>query len=344
MKGEVLRLLKESDGFLSGQEICGQMDVSRAAVWKVIEQLRKEGYTIEAIRNRGYRLQTSPDVITKEELESRAHTKWAGKQVVYFERTDSTNVQAKQYGNRHAQDAGAAGKPTWHGMLFVADAQEAGRGRRGRVWESPVGSSLAVSILLRPDMQPSKAPMLTLVMALAAARSIQKMTSLPVQIKWPNDIICGGKKLAGILTEMSTEIDYINHVVIGIGLNVHTKHFSRELESTATSLYMELHKDGRNREAVGLRRAELICGLMQEFEQLYEVVEEYGDLTPCIDEYNSLLVNRGRVVRVLEPKGDYEAEAHGINERGDLLVTTESGEQRNIYSGEVSVRGVYGYV
>ena len=199
MKTEILRLLRESEGFLSGQQLCSRFQVSRAAVWKVMEQLKDEGYEIQAVRNKGYRLVGSPDVLSREELESRIGTRWAGHHVVYFPQTDSTNLQAKA--------AGEAGSP--HGSLFVTDRQSAGRGRRGRAWESPGGENIYMTLLLRPEFPPERASMLTLVMALAAAEGIETVCGGEVGIKWPNDLVLKGKKICGILTEMSAEVDYI---------------------------------------------------------------------------------------------------------------------------------------
>ena len=217
MKTEILKLLRETDGYVSGQQISGQFGVSRTAVWKVIRQLQEDGYQVEAVRNKGYHIVDSPDVMTKEELASLMKTRWAGRNILYYDVTDSTNLRIKQ--------AGDEGAP--HGTLAVADRQTAGRGRRGRTWESPVGSSIYISILLRPEIAPNKASMLTLVMALSVVEGIQECigNDRDIQIKWPNDIIINGKKLAGILTEMSSQIDYINHVTVGVGINVNTTDF-----------------------------------------------------------------------------------------------------------------------
>ena len=159
MKTKILKLLRKADGYVSGQQICEQLDVSRTAVWKVIRQLKEEGYQIEAVRNRGYRIVEVPDVLTGEELKSLMQTQWAGRNIVCYPETDSTNLRIRELG-----DAGAP-----HGTLAVADMQTAGRGRRGRTWESPPGSSIYMSILLRPDIIPGAAPMITQVMACSVA-------------------------------------------------------------------------------------------------------------------------------------------------------------------------------
>ena len=223
MKSEILRLLKESNDYISGQQLCDRFHVSRTAVWKAIEQLKKEGYEIEAVRNRGYRLLDSPDIMSETEIKSLMETEWAGKEVLYFDEIDSTNNRAKELGEKDGT----------HGTLLVADRQVAGKGRRGRVWESPKGISIYMTILLRPQLIPTKAPMLTLVMAQSVAEGIRDVTGMEVGIKWPNDIVMNKKKVCGILTEMSTEIDYINYVVIGVGINVNQKSFDEELKDKA---------------------------------------------------------------------------------------------------------------
>ncbi|MEI3381334.1 MAG: biotin--[acetyl-CoA-carboxylase] ligase [Dorea sp.] len=326
MKSEILRLLKESNTYISGQQLCEQFQVSRTAVWKVIDQLKKEGYQIEAVRNKGYRLIDSPDVMSKAEIESLMDTKWAGSNVVYYDEIDSTNNRAKEAGDNKAPQ----------GTLFVADMQVAGKGRRGRVWQSPAGSSIYMTILLYPEISPLKAPQLTLVMAIAVAEGIKEVTGLDTKIKWPNDIVVNGRKICGILTEMSTEIDYINHVVIGAGINVNQDDFPEDIRKTASSLKMELGKQ--------VKRSELIAAIMKSFEKDYEIFVKTEDLSGLQELYNSMLVNLDRDVKVLEPGNEYEAHALGINKTGELIVRTAEGEEKEIYAGEVSVRGVYGYV
>lgn len=319
-------MLRESETYVSGQQICEKFGVSRTAVWKAVNQLKEEGYEVEAVRNRGYHIVDSPDVITAEELKSQIDTQWAGQHICYYEETDSTNIRAKQLGEE--------GMP--HGTLAVADRQSAGRGRRGRGWETPKGCSICMSILLRPEIPPVKAPMLTLVMAQSVAEGLKEATGVDVQIKWPNDIILNKKKLVGILTEMSTEIDYINHVVIGVGINVNMTDFPEELKEKATSLKIEMGHS--------LKRSPIIAAVMRSFEKNYAFFLETGDLKPIQEAYNNLLVNREKEVRILGAKEEYNAFALGINEAGELLVRRENGTVEAIFAGEVSVRGIYGYV
>ena len=326
MKADILKMLRESDDYVSGQQICDKFGVSRTAVWKVINQLKEEGYQVEAVRNRGYRIEVSPDILSEEELESRMKTSWAGQEIHYFRETDSTNVRTKQLGEQGAS----------HGTLVVAGKQDAGRGRRGRTWESPADSSIYMTLLLRPEMEPVKAPMLTLVMAYSVARALGEYEGLEVQIKWPNDIVINGKKICGILTEMSTEIDCINYVVIGVGINVNTKVFPKELETTASSLYLETGHE--------IRRSTLIVSVMQYFEETYQEFLKRGDLSGIREEYNRLLVNRNREVKILGIKENYHAYALGINDAGELIVRKEDGSEEAVISGEVSIRGPHGYV
>lgn len=326
MKAEILKMLRESDDYVSGQQICEKFGVSRTAVWKAINQLKEEGYEVEAVRNRGYHIIDSPDVITLEELTSQIDTVWAGKQVFYYEETDSTNIRAKQLGEEGAP----------HGTLAVADQQNAGRGRRGRGWESPKGCSIYMSILLRPVIPPVKAPMLTLVMALSVAEGLKESTGLDPGIKWPNDIVLNGKKLVGILTEMSTEIDYINHVVIGVGINVNMTDLPEEIKGKATSLRLEMGQV--------VKRSPIIAAVMRNFEKNYSLFLETQNLEKMQEKYNSLLVNREKEVRILGGKEEYNAYALGVNKEGELLIRREDGTTEAVYAGEVSVRGVYGYV
>jgi len=291
-----------------------------------MEQLKKDGYEIEAVHGKGYRLVGSPDILSEGELKSMMKTRWAGQEVIYYDETDSTNIQAKILGENNGL----------HGTLVVADRQVAGKGRRGRSWDSPKGMCIYMTILLRPDMAPDMAPMLTLVMALSVAEAVREFTGLEAVIKWPNDIVLNGKKICGILTEMSTEIDYINYVVTGVGINVNEEVFPDEIKDTATSILREGGKP--------VRRSGLIAAVMERYEENYGIFMETEDLSGLCGRYNQMLVNCGQDVRVLEPKGEYSAHALGINEKGELIVTTPEGEERHIFAGEVSVRGIYGYV
>ena len=246
--------------------------------------------------------------------------------IFHYTEIDSTNNKAKQLG-----DEGAP-----HGTLVTADRQTAGRGRRGRSWISSEEDNIYMTFLLRPQFAPDKAPMLTLVMAYSVVQAIQKLTGLETQIKWPNDIVWNGRKMVGILTEMSLSGSGIRHVVVGVGVNVNTKAFPEEVEKTAVSV----------RQATGKiwEKRELIAAIVEKFEENYRVFEQTEDLSEIQEVYNARLVNRGREVCILSEKESYRALAKGINSKGELIVQHEDGREEAIYAGEVSVRGVYGYV
>lgn len=325
MKSEILEALRETDGYVSGQDLCNKFGVSRTAVWKAIKQLKEAGYEIEAVPNKGYHIVSAPDLMNKVELESIRNTTWAGQEIYYYDVTDSTNIRAKELAEE--------GHPG--GTLVVADRQEAGRGRRGRSWDSPSGTGIFMTLLLKPEMNPNHASMLTLVAAMAVARAISKCVGTEALIKWPNDIVIGGKKICGILTEMSAQFDFINHIVIGIGINVHNEHFPEEIAETAGSIFLQTGKR--------IRRAELIEQILEQFEHYYAIFMETEDLSGLVREYNSILVNMNKSVRVLDPKEPFEGKAMGITKKGELIVDTWE-SRKMVSSGEVSVRGLYGYV
>ena len=325
MKAEILKMLRETDGYVSGQELCNKFGVSRTAVWKAINQLKENGYEIEAVQNKGYHLLSAPDIMDKTELESIHATEWAGCEIYYFDSIDWTNTKAKELAEE--------GHPS--GTLVVADRQTAGKGRRGRSWESPTGIGIFMTLMLKPEINPNNASMLTLVAAMATTRAIRRVPGVPAMIKWPNDIVMNGKKVCGILTEMSAQFDYINHIVIGIGINVHNEDFPEEIAKTASSLYLE---SGQH-----IHRASLIEAFLEEFEDVYAEYLKTEDMEGLQKEYDAMLVNRGRQVRVLDPKEPFEGKAMGITKKGELIVDTWE-SRKLVSSGEVSVRGIYGYV
>lgn len=326
MKTELLKILRENGEYVSGQQLCEQFGVSRTAVWKVIRQLKEEGYEIEAVKNKGYRIVEAPDVMTAEEVKSRIHTKWMAQNCLYLDSIDSTNNYAKRIAEEGAVD----------GTLVLADEQTGGKGRRGRTWETPKGVNIAMTLLLRPQIRPEHASRLTLLMAMAVAQGIRDVTGLSAGIKWPNDVVVNGKKVCGILTEMSAEVDYINYVVIGAGINVNQDSFPEEIQHIAGSLSVELGEK--------ISRAALTASVMETLERIYDVFLQTEDLSKLYKEYNEICVNRGHQIRVMEPGNEYTGETDGINENGELVVKKENGETVCVYAGEVSVRGLYGYV
>lgn len=327
MKKEILDLLRQRGGYVSGEEISGQFGVSRTAVWKAVKGLEKDGYVIEAVRNRGYLL-VETDIYNKEEIEAAQHSNYIGRNCYFYEETGSTNTEAKKLADEGAPE----------GTLVVADRQTAGKGRRGRSWDSPAGQNIYFTLLLRPEFSPNLAPMLTLVMALAVAEAVKEEggEKADVMIKWPNDVVVGGRKVCGILTEMSLERDYIQNVVIGVGINVKKQEFAPEIADRATCLDVEF--------GLTTYRSRLIGNIMSAFEKHYDKFKAEGNLAGMRNAYEAFLVNKGREVCILDPKGEYRGTALGINDQGELIVERENKEITVVYAGEVSVRGIYGYV
>lgn len=325
MKAEILAALRASDGYVSGQDLCGKFGVSRTAIWKAINQLKQAGYEIEAVQNRGYHIVSTPDILSENELRSIRKTEWLGNRIYYEAEIDSTNTKAMKLAEEGAP----------HGTIVVTDHQKNGRGRRGRSWESPAGEAIAMTFLLRPKIDPNNASMLTLIAAMAVARGIEDETGLKAGIKWPNDVIINRKKVSGILTEMSAQADYVNHIVVGIGINVHIDKFPEELKNIATSILLEL--------GIKINRAALIERICEYFEAYFEVFLQTEDLSAISKQYDAYMVNRNQPVKVLDPKDTYEGTARGITTRGELLVDTWE-SRRLVSSGEVSVRGIYGYI
>ena len=265
-------------------------------------------------------------------IEKRMKTKCFGRKVEYYDEIDSTNALAKKLGKQ----------PNTHGMLLIAEQQNAGRGRLGRDWSSPRGCGIWMTLILKPHMHPRHAAMLTLVAALAVNKSIRKL-GLNSLIKWPNDIVVNGKKVCGILTEMNTSNEILECVVVGMGINANIEFFSKELEATASSLQLESGKK--------IDRNSLIVDIMKYFEQYFEVFMRTETLKDLVYEYNQVLVNVNHEVNIIERDLVFQGVALGIDETGALLVKTQVLEEgilinkvKTVVAGEVSVRGIYGYV
>lgn len=344
MKEKILGILKNSTDYVSGQELCESLGVSRTAVWKSIKALKEKGYMIDAVNNRGYKLVASPDIIDIAAITEQLDTKYFGRSIHYYEETDSTNTRAKL--------AGEEGEP--HGTLFLADLQNAGKGRRGRGWSAEKGSSIAMTFLMRPDIDIENASKLTIISAVAIVKVLSGIQGISPQIKWPNDVVVGGRKICGILTEMSSEGRDINYVVTGMGINVYETEFPEELASRATSIKMILDaecagedlkpdKPLKNDRMAAFDRNFIIAAVANEFEKLYMRFVETQSLAFLVEDYNRYLVNRNKQVYVIENGAKKEYTALGLDVNGGLKVRNLRGKESVIISGEVSVRGIYGY-
>jgi BirA family biotin operon repressor/biotin-[acetyl-CoA-carboxylase] ligase len=318
LKNKILNILKSEQDYISGEKISEQLNISRAAVWKHIKKFKEEGYEIESVTNKGYRLVSSPDLITESGIQSGLNTEFIGRKLFLYDETDTTNERAKA--NSDAPD----------GSVFIAEVQTHGKGSRGRSWVSPRGTGIWHSILLKPDISPLEVSQITLVTGLAICRAI----GMGSQIKWPNDIVIGGKKVCGTLTEMSAEIDQVNYVVCGTGINVNTESFDDEIADRATSMYIESGKK--------YMRNEIIAKFLNEFEYYYKKFLTDG-LGAILNEYKKSCITLGREVSVIFKKETVRGKAVDIDESGALVVETKDGII-HVTSGEVSVRGIYGYV
>jgi BirA family biotin operon repressor/biotin-[acetyl-CoA-carboxylase] ligase len=319
--GTILALFREQKGYLSGGEICRTLNVSRTAVWKHITALRGAGYIIEAIPSRGYRLVSAPDILNPEEVAVRLKTSMVGRRLVCLEETVSTNADAFRLAEEGAPE----------GTVVMADAQSGGKGRRGRVWSSPPGVNLYCSVVLRPRVMPHEAPQLTFLSAVAVARSIEAATGIKAEIKWPNDILLGGGKVAGLLNEMSAETDGINFVILGLGINLNMTlaQFPPDLRHPATSLLVETG------ERIG--RAGFAAILLNELDRLYAGFLDHG-FGPVRVEWQRRCNAHGREL-VVSDAGHEIARGMfaGIDGDGALLVRMPDGGIERILSGDVKV-------
>jgi len=318
---DILALLKKCrTGFVSGEEICKKMGVSRTAVWKHVRTLREKGYAIEAVTRLGYRLTGIPDRLYPEEILDGLNTEYMGRRIFYYESIGSTNQAA-------AKQA-AAGAPS--GSLVVAEEQDGGMGRLGRNWFSPKGLGIWCSLVLRPEISPEEASQATLLVAAAVAAALEGVTGVNPDIKWPNDLLAGGKKICGILCEMSAEMDKVNFLVAGIGINVNTpsEAFTEEIKETAASLYMIKHER--------FSRVIILRQVLREIERCLEVWSLSG-FDPILADWKKRCINLGRPVRVNTLKETLAGIAEDVDSTGALILRLPDGTTRRLIAGEVTL-------
>jgi BirA family biotin operon repressor/biotin-[acetyl-CoA-carboxylase] ligase len=319
MGEEVLRFLREHPSdFVSGEEIRRHLKVSRTAVWKRIKGLRALGYEIEASRRSGYRLIRSPDLLLPSEIEPFLKTKWMGRKIHHFQTIDSTNSAAYQLAMRGAAE----------GEIVVAESQEKGRGRLGRHWSSPPFLNLYLSVILRPQIPPHQASLITLVAAVAAADAVEKFSDLHPTIKWPNDILLGGRKVAGLLNEIHSETDRIHFVILGIGvnLNMNRKMFSKEIRGVATSLKREMGET--------ISRKVFLRSLLEELEGWYAIFLKEGG-APVLEAWRERAKIEGKRVKVTSFGETLSGVAVDVDSDGALILKTKDGEEKRIVAGDV---------
>ena len=314
MKERILDYLKKEHEYLSGDEIASRLGISRQGLWKHIQDLKDSGYDIVAVPHLGYRLESSPDRLFALEITHGLNTKFIAKKIHYFDYLASTMDLAMQLGIQAAAN----------GTLVLAEAQTKGRGRLSRSWFSPKYKGIYLSLVLRPKISPSAAPMLTLLSAVSICEAIKKIVGLDAQIKWPNDVFICNKKIAGILTEMNAEVDKVNFVVIGIGLNVNNDR--KSLIAQATSL--------KEQAGQPLSRILILQELLRRIENNYFLLEDKG-AQAIIDKWRSFSLTLGRRVKVYCQDKHIEGQAVDIDQDGALLVRKDSGLIQKIFSGDV---------
>jgi BirA family biotin operon repressor/biotin-[acetyl-CoA-carboxylase] ligase len=317
MKQQILQYLKlNEDKYISGEMLSNKFSVSRTAIWKHINTLRKEGYQISSSTNLGYRLEGVPDIISAEEIRQKLNTNALGRTIHLFKQTESTNMAAKKLAQQDAP----------HGTIIIAEEQTKGRGRLGRQWVSLCGG-LWFSIILRPAMHPADCPGLTMLSGLAVAKAIRKLFALPAMLKWPNDVLIEKRKVCGILTEMGAEMDKVHYVIIGIGINTNfeIKDLPEDLQSTATTLKEELKHD--------ISRTELLTTILEELETILTSTD--GLLVNALQSIKDLSCTIGTRVKINSGHTRMEGMALDITEKGSLLVKTDDGSIQEIIAGDI---------
>jgi BirA family biotin operon repressor/biotin-[acetyl-CoA-carboxylase] ligase len=316
----ILDALRNSGGsYVSGEELCRIAGISRAAIWKRVEKLREEGYEIEALPHLGYRLTGIPDSLIASEIRWGLGSKTIGREIISYRKTDSTNDVAYELAEKGMKE----------GTVVIAEEQARGKGRHGRSWVSPPKGGIYMSCILRPEMEPGQIPRITLMAAVAAAKSIRSVTGLPASIKWPNDILVNGGKVCGILTEMKAEQDRVDFIVLGIGVNVNTA--AKALPKGATSLKAEMRGSGAD---AAVPRVELARNILESVERYYDIMKSGGSAA-IIKEWKALSSTIGSRVKVTLAKRSFEARAHDIDRDGALVVKLDSGVLERVSSGDI---------
>jgi len=309
-----------ADTFLSGQHLAELIGCSRTAVWKHIEELRKEGFELEAVRNKGYRIVKTPERITADEIRLGLTTNFIGKNIHYEESVESTQKIAHRLSNEDEPE----------GTIIIAEEQRSGKGRMDRTWHSPKYTGIWMSLIIRPNIPLTKAPQLTLLTAVAIVQAMEEETGLQPEIKWPNDVLLNGKKVTGILTELQAEADRIHSIIIGIGINVNQKKedFPSELQEKASSLFIE--------KGEVISRAGLIKSFFKHFEKLYLLYLDQG-FFPIKLLWEGYAVSIGKILKARTLTNVIEGKALGITDEGVLKLEDETGFVHHIYSADIEV-------
>ncbi len=319
MRSRILRLLRQHE-HISGQSIAAELKISRAAVWKHIQALRRGGYQIKSAPRYGYCLVSVDDLIIPEEILLDLKTMSMGQRIVYYDEVASTQDVADRLARQGAEE----------GLMVLAGKQNSGRGRKGRSWLSPFEGGVYLSLILRPGLRPMNVVQIPMVAGVSMVKAIREVSGLPAQIKWPNDLNIGRKKVAGILTEINCELDRVNYIILGIGINVNTKAILLTVEqNTANSLADELGRE--------ISRVALVRKFLQEFEQDYQQFLHDG-LKTMLNQWKAFNNTLGSAVRISDGEGEIRGVALDLDEEGFLLVRDEVGGLHKIVCGDVSLR------
>ncbi|MGN1051548.1 MAG: biotin--[acetyl-CoA-carboxylase] ligase [Acutalibacteraceae bacterium] len=322
MKEKVLKILKEADSFVSGQKMCESLGVSRTAVWKGVKALEKDGYKITSIQNKGYKLLDSPDFLDKNSISEHLNTKIIGNKILVLESVDSTNNYAKKLSQKGEKE----------GLSVVSREQTGGKGRLGRAWKSKKDETISLSVSLKPEISPLEIGAITPLAGLAVSNAIKNVTGIDAKIKWPNDVIYENKKICGILTEMNCEFDKVDFIVIGIGINCLNKDFPKEIKNKATSLLL-----------INNKSIDLNCLCAEVMNELEKVLfqNDFHFTDESLKEYKSRCATLNKTVSYIRNNRSLSGVATDISSLGELIVTKENGEKETVFSGEVTVQGIY---
>ncbi|OOM74297.1 bifunctional ligase/repressor BirA [Clostridium puniceum] len=322
MEDKILIELKNSKDYISGETLSSSLKVSRAAIWKHIKNLKSKGYLIDGISNKGYKLISSPDLINKSELLSLMKTSILGRNIIYFDNINSTNIKGKELAQRDIEN----------GSLIIAEKQTLGNGRFSRKWVSPNGG-LWFSLVLRPNLPPTEAPKITQIAAASIYKTLNDL-NINSTIKWPNDILINDKKLCGILAEMKCDMDQVHYLILGIGINVNINEmdFDESIKSTATSLKIQFNKQ--------FNRNKILATFLNHFEILYNKFLTTLDLSETISICRAHSNIFGKKAKLITYNNEEIVTCVSLSDAGDLIIKDHTGNEKAVLTGEISFNGV----
>ena len=322
MEDKILIELKNSKDYISGETLSSSLKVSRAAIWKHIKNLKSKGYLIDGISKKGYKLISSPDLINKSELLSLMKTSILGRNIIYFDNINSTNIKGKELAQRDIEN----------GSLIIAEKQTLGNGRFSRKWVSPNGG-LWFSLVLRPNLPPTEAPKITQIAAASIYKTLNDL-NINSTIKWPNDILINDKKLCGILAEMKCDMDQVHYLILGIGINVNINEmdFDESIKSTATSLKIQFNKQ--------FNRNKILATFLNHFEILYNKFLTTLDLSETISICRAHSNIFGKKAKLITYNNEEIVTCVSLSDAGDLIIKDHTGNEKAVLTGEISFNGV----